>query len=716
MGSWLPFLFVLLSSSENDRFWAQIREDVETLSCHSLLEMTPEEAPKEDPLYTPQRMAFLRGWAASGKGEDKTALRAWEKAEEDPGLRPYAAERMAELLSKLDDKEAALKGYLRALEGEDLCVRFREPCLVKAGELCVELQRNEELLDVAGELSVLGSGQEKVSRLLSEAIKLSPEGASKDRLETALLRRHPDSEEARDFCLSMEGTKPSPERILRVVRVLRKHGLHQEALAFLQKLEDGLPVDMEEERLELEARVLHSLGRISEAVSLLEEYLALQEKPCPALTLLLPELLEKDGKKEKALHAYRNCLAGAEKKDFAWEAQWSRMEILTDLDRKKEARDALMEIAQKGTERWRAEALWTLCMEDLTRLNSSSPSLGPRLERLAEMGSRTVTASRACLFLAKERPEDVSVWTQKIKRLRPAGSYFYHRAADLGPWEGDWTRVVSLYIEKDKSGVGLSVISQTDQEKPEISLSSLGEGLPQPARFFWAAGLWEDAVEAMEGCGVQEAPKGKFFLLQALRRAGLYHEAIRMADRISARGRRDALWKELYPAHYETEMKASCEAYGLNHRLLWAMVREESRFYPKARSPAGALGLMQIMPGTGKWIWSKCGDRTETVDLFVPEDNLKAGAWYMDYLLNRYDGSLPLALAAYNAGPARVQRWRRTLPSGDVDLFIEGLPYLETRRYVQRVLGSYAFYCQLYPEESTLEKSFLPRKSEVSVE
>lgn len=128
------------------------------------------------------------------------------------------------------------------------------------------------------------------------------------------------------------------------------------------------------------------------------------------------------------------------------------------------------------------------------------------------------------------------------------------------------------------------------------------------------------------------------------------------------------------------------------------IVRQESSFDVAAASPSGALGLMQLMPATAKQVARSLGERVALAALTTdPDQNMALGAVYLQGLLDRFDGALPLALAAYNAGPENVAQWiaeNGDPRTGDVDMidWIELIPYGETRDYVERVIESIAVY------------------------
>ncbi|MFM4847538.1 transglycosylase SLT domain-containing protein [Aeromonas rivipollensis] len=126
----------------------------------------------------------------------------------------------------------------------------------------------------------------------------------------------------------------------------------------------------------------------------------------------------------------------------------------------------------------------------------------------------------------------------------------------------------------------------------------------------------------------------------------------------------------------------------MNTSLLYAISRQESALYPLAQSPVGARGLMQLMPATAKETAAKLGVpyRNEQ-QLFDPTMNIRLGSAYLKRLLDVYDGNRILAAAAYNAGPGRVKRWREQSTNKPMDVWVESIPYRETRNYVQNVLS-----------------------------
>ena len=126
--------------------------------------------------------------------------------------------------------------------------------------------------------------------------------------------------------------------------------------------------------------------------------------------------------------------------------------------------------------------------------------------------------------------------------------------------------------------------------------------------------------------------------------------------------------------------------------LIFSVMRQESEFSPNALSPAHAVGLMQLLPDTARVVE---GDpKIDETALMDPATSIRIGARYLREVLDRFHGSVPLAVAAYNAGPEAVERWIARANGETLDIFIEQIPYAETRAYVISVmsnLGAYGF-------------------------
>jgi soluble lytic murein transglycosylase len=148
-----------------------------------------------------------------------------------------------------------------------------------------------------------------------------------------------------------------------------------------------------------------------------------------------------------------------------------------------------------------------------------------------------------------------------------------------------------------------------------------------------------------------------------------------------------------FPLPHQETIRSQAKLNGLDPAWVAAQTRAESAFMPKARSSADARGLLQLLPGTGALTARRIGLPWSGGDsLYQPETNLTLGTAYLRQMLDRYNGFPYLAIAAYNAGPAPVDRWMQARSRLDPDFFIEAIPYKETRDYVARVLAFSVVY------------------------
>lgn len=182
--------------------------------------------------------------------------------------------------------------------------------------------------------------------------------------------------------------------------------------------------------------------------------------------------------------------------------------------------------------------------------------------------------------------------------------------------------------------------------------------------------------------------------LYSLHKVAAYRSAIKLASELRNGLNADDYKELMYPLAFWQYVEPVSKRYDLDPLLLLSIIREESRFEPEARSPAGALGLMQVMPVTASRLVKKAGLGLETIELKDVKTNIVIGAFYLKELLKEF-GTLPAAIAAYNAGEDRVRDWLKRGNYRGTDEFIEDIPYDETKNYVKKVLISYVNYVSL---------------------
>jgi soluble lytic murein transglycosylase len=229
--------------------------------------------------------------------------------------------------------------------------------------------------------------------------------------------------------------------------------------------------------------------------------------------------------------------------------------------------------------------------------------------------------------------------------------------------------------------------------------SAAGAELLARVRALESIGREDEArLELVLASRARRAPEVDLAMAQGLAERGEVRDAQAIAEKsIADRGRAPLeFWKLSYPRPYSDTVQSVAAEFKLDPLLLWAMMREESRFDPEAVSYVGARGLLQLMPSTQTWIAEQMGQEVAPGDAFQPAPNIRMGAWYLRYLLDHFQGDTELALMAYNGGAASVEAWQRDPLVADRDDLLRWIGYGETREYVQRVSLSYRIYRELY--------------------
>ncbi|OIO68209.1 MAG: lytic murein transglycosylase [Zetaproteobacteria bacterium CG_4_9_14_3_um_filter_49_83] len=167
-----------------------------------------------------------------------------------------------------------------------------------------------------------------------------------------------------------------------------------------------------------------------------------------------------------------------------------------------------------------------------------------------------------------------------------------------------------------------------------------------------------------------------------------HDQAIRAAWKAEAS---DALLAR-FPVKYANEVNQAAKASGLDESLIWSVIRQESAFNAKAISSVGARGLMQLMPRTASQVARKYHVKSSVKLLLDPENNIRLGAHYLADMKSHFDDSIVMALAAYNAGPRRVEKWNERMVIREAPLWVELIPFDETRRYVQQIMAFITVY------------------------
>lgn len=252
------------------------------------------------------------------------------------------------------------------------------------------------------------------------------------------------------------------------------------------------------------------------------------------------------------------------------------------------------------------------------------------------------------------------------------------------------------FLEKNKSA------SENNQENIERYklLVELG--------FSLYAAKEVEGILAVSGSGSQES--AQITMGKILHEAGEFRTPIGISEgkvkNAILAGKPDevpsAFWELAYPKGFWPDVLKFSKENEVDPYLTLAVIREESRFNPKALSRSRAHGLMQIIPSTGRLIAKDLGiSPFNRKYMFNVETNIMMGTYYLKEMIDSFQGNIFLALAGYNGGSGRVKKWVNNWYNGDmknldIDEFIEYIPLLETRKYVQKVMGSYYEYKRVY--------------------
>ncbi|HET8734754.1 MAG TPA: transglycosylase SLT domain-containing protein, partial [Anaeromyxobacteraceae bacterium] len=628
------------------------------------------------------RVRFLRGEALSGAGRPREALAAWASVPEGSLLAPEARLSRARASAALADPDAAL-GALGPLLAAGAPADLSRPDLAATALL------------LAGRLRAAGASPDLA-------------GARRDLL--ACWTEHPLAPESSDCLAAAEalpapqGGPPPPEVSLRRAEALLDVNRNQQALAVLEPLVPAIPAANDA----LACRARGALGRAyrkersySKAIETLRTVVAgCEDSDLRVRSLyLLAGAAAAAGERDEAVAAYRGLARDFPASSLADDALFFAADLLARDGRGDQAREALADLARDHADGdYRAEARFRLAWmarqagradEAASRLLAIEEDQDGRdgyeharaaywrARVLAARGEEGARAARGIWdALARRYPTDYYGLLARARLGEPAAAATVpspERAAPFayhpGPLAGD-----------AHFRAGLRLLRMGLTRSAALELNAVRPGL---------------AGESLEPV---------LLLADLLDRAGDHraaHQLLRTRARAALRDPPSAenarAWRIAYPPAFRPDVQRWARPAGVPVELVQALMREESALDPRVVSPAGAVGLTQLMLPTAQSVARSLKlARPSRVDLMNASLNVRLGARYLGDLVRRFDGQVALALAAYNAGPGAVRRWLGARSGLDLDEFVEEIPIEETRGYVKRVLRSYAAYRLLY--------------------
>ena len=292
-------------------------------------------------------------------------------------------------------------------------------------------------------------------------------------------------------------------------------------------------------------------------------------------------------------------------------------------------------------------------------------------------------------------------WMAKIRERqnKPAlARKLYKEVAEARYW---------YYSARAKAILGMTT-SELEPKAVQDAELPVRQACPEQVPLLMELRLYEDAIAQLnEHVNTTSLPEREcfYYLVACYEGLAMYDKARKVAERSlespsfakATREDLEKLHRKLYPRYYANTVEKYAKLYNVDTFLIAAMILEESRYNAEAVSWAGAIGLMQIMPATGKELAQQLKIRRfRTSMLKQPNVNIQMGTKYIGYLNSLFNGNAMLVTGAYNGGPGRMKRWVASKNIADIDEFVEKITIRETRLHIKKVIDSYDHYIEIY--------------------
>ncbi|MFO8072529.1 MAG: transglycosylase SLT domain-containing protein [Polyangia bacterium] len=547
-------------------------------------------------------------------------------------------------------------------------------------EAGLEKEAREALEEIAAETSS-ASAMRDAEKLLEE-IGAAPEWKPRQRLERARrladLRAWDEAEELLEPLLDESGRLGEEARWERARLLFRRRRHYAEAVEALREIIDRGSAHADEARF-LHARALSRLDRDAEAIEAYRDFARKTSRPARADYARFLA-----GRLEYFLGRHADALATFEKLAGRPKASGERVPRKEKLAPGR-ARDAHF-------------------LAGMSALLDGRPlRAAPHFGAASDGSSSRAAIERNRYWLAVARVEAVE--EKGYEGLRAvceddATSWYAQHARCRLEEAGE--PLGACGTDPPDAGAPIEVVDAGDAGAP--GALALVERLAPLAGFFARVGLYRDAageLRRVESEGEVEADEREW--IAAYLHVDAPHRAVRRAYRgLRWPPERDDLWRAraAYPEPFARLVSRVESRHELPRHLVHAIARKESLFEPHAVSPVGALGMMQMMPHTYERNRKKAGlPPRERGEIPGPEASIRAAAYELEALLERFGGSLPLAVMGYNAGPGAVSRWLERSGDLPMDVFVEKASFTQTRNYVRRVYRILCRYHWLAGEE-----------------
>jgi soluble lytic murein transglycosylase len=631
-----------------------------------------------------RRAHLLLGFANMAQGRPQDAKESFETYIRHSGpATPYAQAQLAEI--------AAIGGdYAEAARGAEAALASELPPAAQTDALFALARYQEEMEDLPAAIATARraaeEGEYRVERvdalwLLSRLLEQAGDEEARQQAMHRIITAYPETDRALE-ALDVSERATATERA-HVLFTQRRNADATETYQLVAT--DADPV--------VQAEAHHRLGILAERAGTPDAALVEYTASLDVLNVLPAGSPGRD-------QVYGNSL-------------WDKATVLENLGRLDEAVDHYAAISQLSATL--GHATEGLFRAGMIRYRQGRPGDASGLwQRYTEIATAAHEVARANFWLARAYADMGDTASQQLHLqssvdAAPAGYYGLRARALLD----------ATLPTPDPAALELTPVDWSAVEAA-LTAASGPEGTPAPDSFFLSP-KWLRAEELLDAGLTSQArdevgdilDEGGLSSWESYRLSRLLaeHGEVQLAARAvpAVPGAADGPTASMtltYPAKYLTAVNEAAQAEGVSPLLLLALVRQESWFDAGAVSIAGALGLTQVIPGTGENIATDLGltDFRET-DLLEPQTSLRFGAHYLASQLDGFGGNESAALSAYNGGPGNAARWTE-VAGNDRDLFLETIDFDETRLYVRVVLENYAHYRYTYGVTEELSLPF----------
>lgn len=447
---------------------------------------------------------------------------------------------------------------------------------------------------------------------------------------------------------------------------------------------------------EFRLRLLVKLGglyldqrRLDEAIPLLEQIARdyPETAEAPKATYQIGQILWNRHDNTQAIEYFKRVTERYPDSAYVDRAQYASADIYEYFGNKEKAAQLYADLPKRfPRSQVREDATWRLAWlyyrsGDFSAAFSSFGDLAVR-----DSGNSLRTPALYWQARTAEKSGDLESAKKLLRQIAGGGEESYYQALALRALER-----LGAPIEEPKAGKVSSGTEVDPPLNPEFSFHLAR------ARELAAMSLNRLAAAELDEANRYSRKQARLrsLLMREYFRAQSYARSLAVANQLPASNGERNLYR--FPLAYWDTIQQKAQERELDPFLILALIRQESLFDAQARSPAFALGLMQLLPTTAARVAKQVGlEPPSNEKLFEPEVNLTLGAQYLKDLLRRYSNNWYKAIAAYNAGEAAVDRWEKEIVTDDIEEFVERIPYVETRGYVKLVMRNHRIYKKLY--------------------